>query len=195
MSDETRNPFEGMDQNTSPTDLLRALVDRATITNQVGPMGAALGLMQKEMEGILNHLQGALGGIGQRMSQNTLMIDLVRLTNALIISILLEKNVISQEEFDAMYDERVEKVMAKHVEDIRRETEEMMAERQAAMDAIEAAEETPEVVTSPKDIPKPEPLQEAQPIEDDEPILASERAAAETGSNIVEFKNRNDKTD
>lgn len=172
------NPFEGMDGTTTPGELLAALVKKAAADGDIKPLGGALGMMQKQYEAMMEHLGSVVNQLRAEVGQISMMSDLARLTHALIINILIDKEIVGKEEFEELYKEKVTDVMDKHIEDLRQKQEEMLAEQQKEI------EEFAKMAAESGDLIDPATGEAVQLEELDE---EEEKEAEVAGDNVVQI--------
>lgn len=130
MSKKEYNPFEGMDGNTTPGELLQALMKKAIADNDLRPIGGVIGMLQKQVEATMQHLGQVMQRLREEVGQTSMISDVSRLTIALLINILIEKDIITKDEFEKLYKEKVTDTMDAHIKKIQEEQERMAAEQQ-----------------------------------------------------------------
>ena len=144
------NPFEGINGTTTPQDLLKMLVDRVIQTGDLKPIGGALSMLQKQLEAVGEFMGEANKTLKTELSQMAILNDVARLTLALVINILLEKEIITEEEFQGKYKEGVQDVMDKHMEDLKKKYEEAKQKEQEDINNfVKQAMETGDAITDP----------------------------------------------
>ena len=165
MTDEKKeyNPFEGMDGNTTPGELLQALMKKAINDNDLRPVGGVVGMLQKQVEATMQHLGAVMQRLREEVGQTSMITDVTRLTIALIIKLLISKEIVDKEEFEKLYKEQVTDVMDKHIKDVQKQQEEMEAkQKQEVEDFAKKAAEGEEVV----DPNSGEVISDLEPVEE-----------------------------
>jgi hypothetical protein len=144
MTNENKeyNPFEGMDGKTTPEELLQALMKKAIADKDLRPIGGIVGMLQKQVQATMQHLGAVMQRLREEVGQTSMVTDVGRLTTALVIRILIDKGIVTREEFDKLYEEKVTNVMDQHIQDIKKQQEEMLAKQQEEIEkfAKEASE-------------------------------------------------------
>lgn len=147
MSDKEYNPFEGMDGNTTPGELLQALMKKAIADNDMRPIGGVIGMLQKQVEATMQHLGQVIQRLREEVGQTSMVSDVSRLTIALLINILIEKNIVTKDEFEKLYKEKVTDVMDAHIKKIQEEQEKMLEEQKKQVEEFaKKASETGEIM-------------------------------------------------
>lgn len=125
--DKKYNPFQGLDGSSTPAELLKALMDKAIEDNDLRPVGGVVGMLQKQVEATMQHLGQVLQSLREEVGQTSMVTDVGRLTSALLINILIDKGIVTKDEFEVMYKEKVTDIMDGHMKKIQEEQEKAMA--------------------------------------------------------------------
>jgi hypothetical protein len=169
------------------------------LTQARGGAGGSAGMAQAQgLQLIMDTIQRLEVAL-QQLHYNQAVIgqstDLSRLVDNMVFGILVEKGILTEDELQERYEKDVVETHKKLVEDARKKLEETMQP---------PPEDQPEPEVQAETVPEPEPkeeplievvqdIREAEKIASGPPVLASERMAAESGSNVVRFKDHEKK--
>lgn len=176
MSEKDYNPFEGMDGNTTPAELLQALMKKAIEDNDMRPIGGVIGMLQKQVEATMQHLGQVMQRLREEVGQTSMIGDVSRLTIALLINILIEKEIITKDEFEKLYKEKVTDTMDAHIKKIQEEQEKMAEEQKKQIEEFaQKASESGEIM----DPNSGEVVSDLQEVPEEDETPAEEEAPAE----------------
>jgi hypothetical protein len=151
------NPFKGMDNTTSPQELIRTMINKAAEDNNIKMLGGVLGVMQKQIESVAQHAGQVMNSLEGNLSHVIMSVDVTRLITSLLINILIEKNVVTKEEFETLYQEKVVDVMDKFMEQMAQQQKEAEEAKQKEI------EEFVKMASSKDGVFDPETGQEVDP--------------------------------
>lgn len=114
----------------SPAQMLEALVNKAMDTGSMRPLGQAFGGIQAQMDSIFGMMQMNLQKFGQYIQTHNMQIEVLRMTLIALIDLIQEKGIFSEEEWDAHYEENVQKKLEERHEAARKAHEEAVKQAQ-----------------------------------------------------------------
>lgn len=99
----------------SPAQMLEALVAKAIDTGSMRPLGQAMGGFQAQMDAVFGMFQHNMQRLGHILSVNSMQLDTLRMALVGLVDFLIEKGVMTQEEWDKTYEEKVQKKMEERI--------------------------------------------------------------------------------
>ena len=178
MNDQKENPFSEMGEETTAGELIDAFMKQAEIGDTISPVSKAMGVMQKQYEVLMEHLQQTMVGMRSQATHNSMYIDVLRLTSSLLANILIDKGIVTQEEWEERNQKEVHDEMDRHVTEMQKAQKKHMAQQETEAQNIQETE--PNVPSKPS-----EPAKKIQESESDI-VLASERSGK-----VIKFPNNN----
>lgn len=184
------NPFAGLDGTSTPQQLLQALMKKAIDDNDMRPIGGVIGMIQKQVEATMQHLGKVMQQLRQEVGQSNMVSDVTRLTIALLIKIMVDKDIITKEEFDGLYKKNVTDVMDNHVKELEKKQKELEEEEKKRIEEFaKKAAENPDAMIDPDtgeiisnlEEPAKEPVVEARKISKP---LAEEKPTDEVNTDL-----------
>ena len=118
----------------SPAQMLEALIAKAVDTGSMRPLGQAMGGLQAQLDQVFGMFQYNIQRIGHITSMNSMQVDTLRMAFLALIDFLVEKGITTQEEWDKVYEEKVQKKMEERIAAARKQRE----------DAAKGTEQAPE---------------------------------------------------
>jgi hypothetical protein len=184
MTDEPKiiNPFENPEEAPpDPQQMLEALLGKAVDNNSLKSFAQAIRTVQQQLDGTFNHLQMHLTHYGQVIGRASLNADITRLTIGMVLDILKDKDLLTDEELDKLYKEKVVDVMEERRAQAMQEMQEEMGEgfqqevdeaagvtqEELAQDAIEAEASDVVLASEKAGEPKVFPADEEKETEDE----------------------------
>lgn len=129
----------------SPAQMLEALVAKAIDTGSMRPLGQAMGGFQAQMDTVFGMFQHHMQRLGHMVSVTSMQLDTLRMAFVGLVDYLIEKNVMTQEEWDKVYEEKVQKKMEERIALAKKQREEAMrVDEQAGVTEEEIQEEEKE---------------------------------------------------
>lgn len=158
----------------SPAQMLEALIAKAVDTGSMRPLGQAMGGLQAQLDQVFGMFQYNIQRIGHITSMNSMQVDTLRMAFLALIDFLVEKKVMTQEEWEVVYERDVQKKMEERIAAARKQRE----------DAAKGAEEAPEPCSCGADCEEACEGKCAEEVESDV-VLPSEKEGA-----VVHFPNK-----
>ena len=95
--------MKNIDLDKSPEQIIHALLTESAKTGEMQPMGQSIDFVQQQVSGLYEQLQKTLEGLSKMIGTLQIRADTSRLTSALVIRTLIDKDLFTKEEFDVLY--------------------------------------------------------------------------------------------
>ena len=133
----------------TPAQMLQALIGKAIDTGSLKPLGQALGGVQAQVDSVFGMFQSYMQEYGKLLAEHShairlsvMQLDTLRMAFVGLIDLLVEKNVFSKDEWDKVYEEKVQKKIEERIEAARKNHEEAIKAEQGKHECEGCQEES-----------------------------------------------------
>lgn len=134
-----------MENEHAAADLIKALSQKAVDNNSLGGFKEAMEEMQNSIEGMLHMQQETTRRIAMALQRNDAMFDSIRHAILSIVDIMVDNNLLTEEDWDRIQEENLEKQKKMYEERERMHQEAIAAaQEQAKMEQEEQEEDDDE---------------------------------------------------